>query len=318
MRWNRSNAPLKAAEALIGRLDSRVRTRDDRSVPASVDTTSEAGLQTGEDGAQPTGRRRSLADSAEEALANWLAPGRYRPGDRLPPEHNLARMLGVSRGTLRTALQRLEESGEIVRRQGSGTFVGLVPRPTALNEGLERLESYSSLARSRGLTLSQRTIRMERTPVGPEVAAVFEVAPERLAPTFSRIVLINSRPNAIMHDVVHPDVALPDDDALAAAFERGDMLLDVLVGGGLPITFSATRILPVLIGPHDTDGKALEVRRTVAGLELQETVHVATGRVVQRSRDVFLPGGVDLEVIRSLHVDHPAHVGNASNGDGRR
>ena len=45
-------------------------------------------------------------------------------------------MLGVSRGTLRTALQRLEHTGEIVRRQGSGTFVGRVATPTAFVEGL--------------------------------------------------------------------------------------------------------------------------------------------------------------------------------------
>src|SRR6185312_17386673 len=87
----------------------------------------------------------SLVDSAEQALHNWLAAGRYRQGDRLPPEHDLAAMLGVSRGTLRTALQRLEEGGEIVRRQGSGTFVGRVATPTAFVEGLERLEPYSML-----------------------------------------------------------------------------------------------------------------------------------------------------------------------------
>ena len=57
--------------------------------------------------------RPSLVDGAERALRNWLAPGRYRQGDRLPPEHEVAAMLGVSRGTLRSALQRLEESGEI-------------------------------------------------------------------------------------------------------------------------------------------------------------------------------------------------------------
>ena len=99
----------------------------------------------------------SLVDSAEQALHNWLAGGRYRQGDRLPPEHEVAAMLGVSRGTLRSALQRLEESGEIVRRQGSGTFVGRVAVPTALDERLERLEPYSSLASRRGLTLSSST-----------------------------------------------------------------------------------------------------------------------------------------------------------------
>ena len=73
--------------------------------------------------------RPSLVDGAESALRNWLAPGRYRQGDRLPPEHEVAAMLGVSRGTLRSALQRLERSGEIVRRQGSGTFVGRMGCP---------------------------------------------------------------------------------------------------------------------------------------------------------------------------------------------
>ncbi len=66
-------------------------------------------------------------------------------------------MLGVSRGTLRSALERLEESGEIVRRQGSGTFVGHLPGPSAFDERLERLEPYSSLATRRGFTLSRRT-----------------------------------------------------------------------------------------------------------------------------------------------------------------
>ena len=80
--------------------------------------------------------RRSLVDSAEEALRNWLASGRHRLGDRLPPENTLASMLGISRGTLRTALRRLEQTGEIVRRQGSGTFVGKVGRPAGFSEGL--------------------------------------------------------------------------------------------------------------------------------------------------------------------------------------
>ncbi|MBV9000636.1 MAG: GntR family transcriptional regulator, partial [Solirubrobacterales bacterium] len=46
-------------------------------------------------------RLPSLVDSAEEALHIWLAGGRYRQGDRLPPENEVATMLGVSRGTLR-------------------------------------------------------------------------------------------------------------------------------------------------------------------------------------------------------------------------
>ena len=89
-------------------------------------------------------------DVAEAALRQRLAPGRARPGDRLPPEKELADSLGVSRGTLRLALERLESNGEVNRRQGSGTFVGRVAMPAAFSEGLEVLESYTSLARRQG------------------------------------------------------------------------------------------------------------------------------------------------------------------------
>jgi len=84
----------------------------------------------------------SLVDIAEEAIRGWLATGRHRPGERLPPEQELSAHLGISRGTLRTALQRLEDTGEIVRRQGSGTYVGRAVS-TSLDEGLQRMAAWA-------------------------------------------------------------------------------------------------------------------------------------------------------------------------------
>src|SRR5215216_5484349 len=107
----------------------------------------------------------SLVDVAEEALRTWLQTGRHRPGDRLPPEQELSAQLGISRGTLRTALRRLEESGEIVRRQGSGTYVGRAASG-ALDEGLEKLVSYSELARLRGVRLEVAHLEIEERPPG--------------------------------------------------------------------------------------------------------------------------------------------------------
>src|SRR3954465_5671101 len=98
--------------------------------------------------------KASLVDVAEEALRRWLATGRHRVGERLPPEQELSSQLGISRGTLRTALGRLERSGEIVRRQGSGPYVGQAASIAGrLDEGLEKLVSYSELARGRGVRL---------------------------------------------------------------------------------------------------------------------------------------------------------------------
>jgi GntR family transcriptional regulator len=229
-------------------------------------------------------------------------------------------MLGVSRGTLRTALQRLEQTGEIVRRQGSGTFVGRVATPTAFVEGLERLEPYSMLARRRGVKLGVRDVEIEERPIEADVAAKFELPPETVLAHVARLVLAGGAPAAYMTDVVHPSIDLPSAAALRRAFERGEMILDVLIGQGVPIAFATTRVLPRLIAPRDNIGQLFGVSRTTAVLELEETIHVTSGEVVHHSRDLFGPGGMDLHVVRALDVERPASVNPApsENGPARR
>lgn len=253
-------------------------------------------------------RRPSLVDGAEEALRDWLTPGRHKTGDRLPPEHDLAAMLGVSRGTLRTALQRLEQTGEIVRRQGSGTFVGRVAARTALDEGLEKLESYTSLARRRGIRLSVRDLRIEDRPIGADVGHSFALAPTARATTFSRVLVADGEAAAVMLDVVRPGIPLPTEARLRRALEHGDMMLDVLLAQDVSIAYSSTSVMSRLITPRSAEGRALGVTRTTAALELEEVVHLTSGEAVQHSRDLFAPGGLDLHVIRWLDVAAPARL----------
>jgi GntR family transcriptional regulator len=253
--------------------------------------------------------RPSLVDGAEEALRNWLAPGRHREGDRLPPEHDLASMLGVSRGTLRTALRRLEETGEIVRRQGSGTFVGHIGGSGALQEGLERLESYASLARRRGRQLGVRDVRIRRAAVDAELAELLGVKAGAEATQISRVVLQKGTPMALMVDTVRPGIALPRDEELLGALERGDMVLDILVSQGVPVAFANTRIGSALIGPGDAAGRALGVSEPTAVLALEEVHRVTSGQVTHHSRDIFAPGGIDLRVVRWVEAQRPDQVG---------
>jgi len=56
-------------------------------------------------------------------LRNYIAAGSYGPGDRLPPERELIGQLGMTRTTLRKALDALEREGAIWRHVGKGTFV---------------------------------------------------------------------------------------------------------------------------------------------------------------------------------------------------
>lgn len=265
--------------------------------------------------------RPSLVDGAELALRNWLAPGRYRQGDRLPPEHEVAAMLGVSRGTLRSALQRLEESGEIVRRQGSGTYVGRMAVPTAFGERLERLEPYSSVAARRGLALSAVDVKIEHRAVGGEAGEALGLHPEAPALAVTRTLLAGGSPVAVMFDVVHPSVALGDGDRLRIPLERGRMVLDLLIEMGVPVTYARTRVMPTLLTARERAGKLLQIRGTTAGLELEELIFAGRDERVAYSRDLFAPGGIEVMVMRSLDSPTPARIASArdgSHGDGGR
>ncbi|HEV8593379.1 MAG TPA: GntR family transcriptional regulator, partial [Pyrinomonadaceae bacterium] len=56
-------------------------------------------------------------------LRDMIHRGELLSGDRLPPERDLAKMLGVSRPTLRAGIRSLTTVGILQSRQGAGTFV---------------------------------------------------------------------------------------------------------------------------------------------------------------------------------------------------
>ncbi|MEA2362326.1 MAG: GntR family transcriptional regulator [Thermoleophilaceae bacterium] len=249
----------------------------------------------------PAGReaRTSLVDVAEGALRRWLATGRHRVGERLPPEQELSGRLGISRGTLRTALGRLERSGEIVRRQGSGTYVGQAAS-WALDEGLEKLVSYSELARRRGVRLQVTELEIEQQRLGSDLGRLYQLDPDTQATTITRVLLIDGQPGARMTDVVHPDIQLPAPAKLRQALERGQMVLDVLLKQGVAVAYNRSRIEACVLTADDPVGIALGVTDATAALQIEHVTCTAEGAPVEHSTDIFLPRSLDLHVVRWL------------------
>lgn len=67
----------------------------------------------------PPNRTQTIAGR----LRDEILRGDYRPGERLPPERDLAHSLGVNRGSVREALKQLEQMGLVSIRRGEGTTV---------------------------------------------------------------------------------------------------------------------------------------------------------------------------------------------------
>ena len=77
------------------------------------------------------GARRSRSPMATDLVTAYvrdlIETGQCRPGDRLPPERELADLVGVSRPSVRAGLQALAALGIVEARRGSGTFISRHP-----------------------------------------------------------------------------------------------------------------------------------------------------------------------------------------------
>ena len=86
---------------------------------------------------------------AREALLEAIREDRF-PGGRLPPEPDLAELLGVSRTTVRAALQSLSAEGLVTRRRRRGTTVNQDALRAPVQ--LDRLVAFSDLVEQAGAT----------------------------------------------------------------------------------------------------------------------------------------------------------------------
>ena len=74
-------------------------------------------------GAQDTQSPPVAAKLVVAYVRRLIESGDFRAGDKLPPERELAQLIGVSRATVRAGLQSLATVGVVDSRRGAGTFV---------------------------------------------------------------------------------------------------------------------------------------------------------------------------------------------------
>src|SRR3954453_6657723 len=85
--------------------------------------------------------RTTTAEGVVAQLKDMIHRGELASGDRLPPERDLAKLLGVSRPTLRAGIRSLTAVGILQSRQGAGTFVAKAEESPTLDTSALRLLS---------------------------------------------------------------------------------------------------------------------------------------------------------------------------------
>lgn len=211
----------------------------------------------------------SLAHKTRDAILHSILERRFEDS-RLPPENELAGMLGVSRTTVRSALQSLEQHGVLTRSPRRGTVVHGRLSPSMV--ALQRLIGFKRLLEESGYVVEVVTTTELTTQPPAEVVIALDLAAGTAVYAISRLFAATGKPAvwAINYIAVDLFAETPNEDNLAQSpFEMGDLLL------GGPIDHALVELVPATAGPEVVEQLQLEAGEPY--LLLKETHYSDTG-----------------------------------------
>lgn len=212
--------------------------------------------------------RRRLEDSISTGVLSANAP--------LPAEREIASITGLSRVTVRRAMQDLVDKGIIIQRQGSGSFVS--EGTPKVEQSLSRLTSFTEDMAQRGLPSTFQWLeRGLFSPTLEEVVALALSSGEQVA-RVARLRMANDRPMAIERASIPSDI-LPDPDIVTTS------LYEVLEAGGHRPERALQKISAINLGPADAEILGVEIGS--AGLRIERTSYLSNRRVVEFTRSVY-------------------------------
>ncbi len=121
-------------------------------------------------------RSGTTSEEVVSQLREMIHRGELRPGDRLPPERDLARMIGVSRPTLRAGIRSLAAVGVLQSRQGAGTFIVKSDGPPSLDSSPLRLMASLHGFTSAEMFEARRSLEMSVAGLAAERATHDQMA----------------------------------------------------------------------------------------------------------------------------------------------
>jgi len=173
-----------------------------------------------------------LWSQLRNALLSRIVTGAWSAGDQLPTELQLCQDLGISRSTVRAAIQSLVRDGLVVRTPGRGTFVTSAP---AAQVKITPLGFYRTMT-ARGHSVRSDVLEVKLLPATSELALDLGLAEGAQILFIRRIRYLNEQPAALSADFLAYDLCRgleSEDLSSGSLWTKLEDLLGLQVAGGL-------------------------------------------------------------------------------------
>lgn len=123
-------------------------------------------------------------EQVSEYICTRITSGEYGVGSKIPTENELGKTLGVSRPTVRQALDGLTRAGYLTRIRGKGTFV---TRPKVVHESTSFLTGYREESKKNNRVLHTKVLGLEVERASEQVAQALELEPGEKVTRLTRV-----------------------------------------------------------------------------------------------------------------------------------
>ena len=198
-------------------------------------------------------------------------------GKAIPSERQLSADLGVSRLTVRAALDDLVREGYLVRRRGAGTFVS---EPKIAQE--LTMTSFTEDMRRRGMVPGSRTLELRVVPAGARLGRVLHVSPSEPIVVIKRLRLADDETMAIetlhVRDALVPGLNARD-------LERGSFYELLRERYGIVVVGGTQTIEPTVT--NEEESEALGVPLHAPAFLFERVTRAESGDVVEYVRSIY-------------------------------
>jgi GntR family transcriptional regulator len=212
----------------------------------------------------------------EEQLGDRIESGALAPGERLPPERDLAGVLHVSRMTVRQALASLAARGMVERGVGRGTFVRESP---PVVHDLTRVAGFTEEVERHGLEAGARIVDATECRAPDRVATALAIEPGGAVVRLERLRLGSERPMTL-EDSWLPAARFP---GLLERDLTGSLYALMRAEYGLGPATATERLEPMAARSYEAD--ALEVAEGAPLMLVERIAYAADGTPVEFARD---------------------------------
>jgi GntR family transcriptional regulator len=212
----------------------------------------------------------------ENVLREKITSGAFEPGDKMPTESELIDEYGVSRITVRQALQALSEDGLIERKQGRGTLVAARKSRKKRFTGTIHLTGSLDELIEMGMDTPVKVLEMNRVEADQHEAELLELKVGTPIYRLKRLRLNEGKPFGMIINYLPEDIG---SQLTMAELSSGALLHTMETKLGLNLDNAIQQIHAELADPYVA--KLLDVRVGTALLSIERTVYTDENKPVE-------------------------------------